>query len=218
MNRPKLPVLIARNRFEEEKGFVAHMNRDGAEIDLLIDSGAYAYWRRGETMTVDNYMAWLDRFPHRGDDYIQLDVIGDVDQTRRNLDAMLKRGFKPWPVFQRGSPEAWLPELAKLGRVVAIGCGIGTPGFMQYAAFWAKRAHELGIPVHVLGISHLGIISKYRPYSCDSSGKFADAGRWGRLDMLDKVYRHGQPIAPKHKALIRSLGFDPGVLRDPTAW
>ena len=169
-------------------------------------------------MTVDNYMRWLETYPYVGQDYIQLDVIGDINQTRRNLDIMLRRGFTPWPVFQRGSPEHWLAELSQLGPVVAVGCGIGTPGYLQYAAYWAKKAQELEIPIHILGVSQLGILRSYKPFSCDSSGKFTDAGRYGRLDMLDKAYSYGDKLLPKHQQLIWSLGFDPGILRDRGAW
>ena len=218
MPSPSMPLLIARNRFEEERGFGRFMKGNQQHVKLLVDSGAYSYWRHGVPMSVDNYMRWLDTFPYVGDDYIQLDVIGDINQTRRNLDIMLRKGFKPWPVFQRGAPEPWLTELAQLGPVVCIGCGIGTPGYQQYAAYWAKKAHELEVPVHLLGVSQLGIIRRYVPFSCDSSGKFADAGRFGRLDMLDQNYFYGQKIKPKHQKMIRQMGFDPDILKRKEAW
>ena len=215
---PPLPLLFARNRFEEEAGVVKFMRAHQGEIKLLVDSGAYAYWKRNDSRTVENYMSWLDRCPFVGDDYIQLDVIGDVNQTRRNLDIMLQKGFRPWPVFQRGAPEHWLAELAQLGPVVAVGCGIGVKGYRQYAAYWAWEAARQEIPVHLLGVLDLGMIRRYAPFSCDSSGAFATAGRFGRLEIADRNYYHGDKISPRDQQLIRSLGFDPGVLRDPGAW
>ena len=162
------------------------------EWNVMLDSGAFTNFTSGkEAITVDDYAAFCLEHKDRFWRIINLDKIGDPEQSHRNLMELHRRGVPALPVFQRGESASKLREMAKLGSPVCIG-GIsqhlGRAEEQAYIASVMKIARSMGIDVHLLGAGRRELI-RYRPFSADNSTWVA-SNRFGRLDAWYKGKNH----------------------------
>src|SRR5229473_997813 len=99
-------------------------------VDLFLDSGAYAAWRRNETLDIYRYIDYIKRNKEYIDYYVNMDVIPgtygytpskqEVDESAKksyeNLQIMKKEGLHPIPVFHQGEDFNWLKRLLSDGE------------------------------------------------------------------------------------------------------
>jgi hypothetical protein len=136
---------------------------------------------------------------------------------------MLKRGFKPVPIFTRGEDPSVLNDYYKTSDVVGIGGLVGTPnnkgfvrGIMRYVG---DRM------VHWLGFVNMQFLRYYRPYMCDSS-TWESAARYGSITLymgngkFKAISRANFQTSPEQAVLdrIRLLGLDPHVFARRASW
>lgn len=173
-----LNILIAYPYMNDALIKLVGANRD--RLRLLLDSGAFTAWKSGKPIALDDYCRFLERL-HTTDAapwrYFVLDVIGDPVGTMKNLDTMVKRGFKPVPIFTRGDDPKRLKEFYAVSDLVGVGGLVRTRRNRGYVNGIMK--HINGRPVHLLGFSDIPFLKFYRPYSCDSSGW--DQGSYGQI-------------------------------------
>lgn len=196
----------------------------GNKARFLLDSGAFTAWRLGKQITLDDYCRFLEGLPTRPWRYFALDEIGNPDGTRRNYELMLRRGFKPLPVYTRGAPIEDLEALYETTDVVGIG-GLVTKhqhpaGYLKF--LWPKLK---GRPVHLLGYTPPEWLKIFRPYSCDSSSwlsgrqygatnLYLGNGRFKGLSRKDFAPLPSEAICQR----IRHYGFDPADFASDSAW
>jgi hypothetical protein len=70
-----------------------------ADIPLMLDSGAYSAWHVGAEIDLGEYIEYCKGHGANFEIQVALDVIGNKERSRPNLDAMLDAGLKPMPVF-----------------------------------------------------------------------------------------------------------------------
>lgn len=153
-------------------------------VDVLVDSGAYSAYSRGEEIDIEEYVTFLREYEDRLWRYIALDVIGDRKQSWRNFEQMLRLGMRPIPVLQFPGSKDELERMYAATDLVAVG-GLVLPGrkgrrrngYVQMVMEWAN-----GRPVHLLGFGDVRYLSKFRPYSCDSSN-WCGAGMFGNIQI-----------------------------------
>jgi len=155
---------ISRN-----KDAMAMLSSHAEHIDLFLDSGAFTAWKSGVSISLDDYCRFLEGCPVKPWRYFMLDVVGNPEATMRNFREMVRRGFRPVPVFTAGSPAEYLEEYFAHSDLVGFG-GIATKGSnatRNYITFMMQRSR--GRNVHLLGYTSLKYLKIFRPYSCDSN-------------------------------------------------
>lgn len=203
---------------------VERLHENAGCIRFLIDCGAFTAWKLGKPVDLDDYCRFLEALPFTPWRYFALDVIGDPHATRQNYDTMLKRGFKPVPIYTRGEDPRALDDYFDTSDVVGLG---GLAGSSQTPAPYLKWLWPQlnGRQVHVLGFSHMEWLKILRPYSCDSSNwlygtRYANVGVYvgrGRIRWINNAKFQTRP-PPDVLDAIAKLGFDPYALQRQTAW
>jgi len=196
---------------------------DRGRIRLLLDSGAFTAWKAGTTISLDEYCRFLETTKLPIWRYFVLDKIGDADETQRNLEIMLKRGFNPIPIFTRGEDPAHLDELYRVSDLVAVGGLVMTGGNTGFVKGIMRHIGERDC--HWLGFTRMDWVKHYRPYSIDSSGwaagvrygclnLYMGGGKYQRLGSEDFIDRPD----PKIMRRLRELGIDPKRLGNRDQW
>jgi hypothetical protein len=192
-------------------------------IRFVLDSGAFTAWKAGKPIELDDYCRFLEQLPVKPWRYFLLDVIGDPHGTMRNYETMLKRGFKPVPIFTRGEDPIVLEDYYKTSEVVGIGGLVGTRrnrGFVN-----GIMKHVGNRKVHWLGFTVPEFVLHYRPYMCDSSS-FDSPLRFGILSLyvgrgkMIKVRSKDFIARPSQDVIdaVRRYGEDPAKLALKSEW
>jgi hypothetical protein len=155
---------------------------EAGQLRFLLDSGAFTAWKSANPIKIDDYCRFLEQLPIMPWRYFALDVIGDPHGTMRNYELMLKRGFKPIPIFTRGENPDVLDEYFKTSDVVGIGGLVGTPRNKGFVKGLSKFIN--GRRVHLLGFTNKSFLKVLKPYSCDSSS-IQSAARYGQVELFD---------------------------------
>lgn len=148
-------------------------------LEAMVDSGAYSAWSRGAEVNVEGYAAVIEKY--QPSEYINLDVIGNREQTDINQDYLEGRGLHPIPVYHAGESMEILSRLA--GKYKRIGIG----GLVELRQRDRQKANTLvqqitndypNIKFHGFGIGslepeHMGL------YSVDST-TWISAARFNR--------------------------------------
>lgn len=214
-------LLIAFPYFSDE--CAARLRADASSVRLLVDSGAFTAWKAGKSIALDDYCRFLETLPVDPWRYFTLDVVGDAHGTMRNYETMLRRGFKPVPIFTRGEDPSVLEDYYRHSEVVGVGGLVGTRknrGFVNgLMKLIGKRK------VHWLGFTVFEYLKFYRPYMCDSSnwesgGRFGaiklymGAGKYRAVAKAEFMHQPPQEVLDR----IAELGFDPYAMRRLSSW
>lgn len=171
----KLNILVAYPYMEDK---IKLINENKHLIRFVLDSGAFTAWKANKKIELDDYCKFIERLPFKPWKYFTLDVVGNPDATLKNYEIMLRRGFKPIPIFTRGEDIKAIDEYYKTSDIVGIGGLVGTPGNKGFVKGIMKIIGNR--KVHWLGFVHLDFIKQYKPYMCDSS-TWSAAPRYGRI-------------------------------------
>lgn len=194
------------------------------QVNWLVDSGAFTAWKASKPIKLDDYCRFIESLPFEPFRYFALDVIGNPEQTFNNYQVMLRRGFKPVPVFTRGDDTSVLDHYYETSDLVAIGGLVGTYKNKGYVKHIMKHIGER--KVHLLGFADLDYLKVYKPYSCDSSSLEGGA-RYGQLSLFcektgkfygTKKTDFQNPPSKKISDLIWSYGTSPRTLSKSESW
>lgn len=221
--RPPLNLLMAYPYIKPDvlRFFVERKS----EIRVLIDSGAFTAWKAGTSISVDDYCRFIESLPIKPWRYFTLDVIGDPHGTLKNYEIMLKRGFKPVPIFTRGEDPSLLEEYYKTSEVVGIGGLVGTEKNKGFVKGIMGKVN--GRKVHWLGFTNLAFLKVFKPYMADSStwemgARYASCslylGRGLPLVQITKKALGNQLRDPAIVQAIQRYGFNPNDLLKPENW
>jgi hypothetical protein len=187
---------------------------------LFSDSGAYSAWTQGAEIKVKDYAAWVKRWSHLLDVYVNLDVVRDPQGTRKNQLEMERLGLNPIPVFHTGSPMSVLDDMCKEYPYIALGGMVGTGAAtnLKWSATCMQRTAEYGTAFHGFGQTSAKVITTLPWYSVDSSSwgaghRFGSVPLWtGREFVKLQIGNHAGVY--KYAAQLRKLGVDPACLAD----
>lgn len=161
----KLNLLVAYPYMNKQ--ILGLLKEHAKDIRFVLDSGAFTAWKAGKSIDLDTYCAFLDELPIKPWRYFALDVVGDPKATKQNYEAMLKRGYKPVPIFTRGEEIDELDWYYNTSDVVGIGGLVGTEGNRGFVKGIMERVGKRR--VHWLGFTELTYMKLFRPYMADSS-------------------------------------------------
>lgn len=160
-------------------------------VDILIDSGAFtdygqkkkalAAGKRHDGITVEEYIAACKRYHGRVWQYIMLDVIQNIEASRRNLAAMVGAGLKPMPVFIYPESYDEVPELVKINPHICVAGGVDAKRrFAQQRYQLTYKASGGEARIHGLGFVKHPDIFRLPLASVDSSS-WCSGGRFGSI-------------------------------------
>ena len=200
--KPKVNILCAFNNLtgkKAQKKMIDCLDRqDPDTFRLIIDSGAYAVWSRGDEISMEAYMAFLKMLPsHWETKAVTLDVIGNPEETHANWCRMLDAGFPDiMPVFTRGDTLERLEEYYAATDYVMLGGVAGGFNNMTRNQNYIKWfvLNNKGRKTHWLGFIETGFVKRFKPYSVDSSSHM-NAQRYADLS----VYQGGARMATVNK-------------------
>ena len=182
---PKLNILISFPYFN--KKIIAILKEDQSFINLLVDSGAFTAWKKNESVKLESFLSFLDQLKNEGINiwkYFMLDVIGDPEGTRKNLEDMVSLGYSPIPIFTRGEAISEINHLYERFDLIAVGGLVGT---LKNRGYVKRIMREVGDrKIHWLGFTEQKFLPIYRPFSVDTSG-WTGQVRYGGL----KIYTRG---------------------------
>ena len=188
--------------------------RPQRQVRLLLDSGAYAAWRRGETINIYDYIEYIKRYQDHIEHCVNLDIIPGAHKTYPTPDEvedsakrsyehqqiMKAHGLNPIPVFHQGESFSWLRRYMDDGEpYIGISPLLDIQGWKGADPdVWLDQAFdfvtdEKGYPLvktHGFGLNSLKYLKRYPWYSVDATS-WAQMGNFGRI--LVPSYRDGKP-------------------------
>lgn len=217
----KLRILVAYPYMKENA--IQSLQDIGGDLEFLLDSGAFTAWKAGKEINVDDYCNFIEKLPITPWRYFNLDKIGDPHGSMENYQTMIKRGFKPLPVFTRGESVDYIDEYYKTSDVLGIGGLVGTKGNKGFVKGVMK--HIGNRKVHWLGFTSSDYVNHYKPYMCDCSS-WSYATRYGDLQLyigqgkIKSIHRKEFYKKPDDLILntISSYGVDPKLLAKEESW
>ena len=159
-------------------------------VNLLLDSGEFSAWRRGTSIDLKKYIAYIKENEKYLFGYVNVDKIpGVFGQPRtmkevqesakigyNNLQKMKDAGLSPIPVFHQGESFDWLERMLKDGERY-IGISSSKDLWANEQRMWLDQVFTLltdskGRPLiktHGFGITRPAFIFRYPFYTCDST-------------------------------------------------
>jgi hypothetical protein len=157
---------------------------------IILDSGAFSAWSRGEVLNLDDYIAFIFANCEYFDHYVNLDFIpgsfgvipslAEVEASAQkswdNFLYMESHGLKPMPVFHMGESFGWLHKMIQHGCDY-IGISPANDRPTAQKRLWLDRVFtEIGdssgrpvVKTHGLGVTAIPLLTRYPWYSVDSS-------------------------------------------------
>ncbi len=166
-------------------------------IRLLLDSGIFSSWQRGETLPIKDYIAYIKDLKPYFSSYVSMDSIPGKAGTKRTNDQVAKSaelsyknqqimkdaGLTPIPVFHQGESFSWLERYLKDGE---LHIGISSAKDLSHPenAKWLDEVFTLltnkdGSPIvrtHGFGITKPAFLSRYPFATVDSTTWSLSAG------------------------------------------
>jgi hypothetical protein len=194
------------------------------KIRVMLDSGAYSAWTHNKSISLPEYIQFIEACKDHVWLYVNLDVIpGSIDRKRTeadtskaakqsyaNLQKMKEAGLKPLPVFHQGEDWSWLEKMIEDGEeYIGISTAKNQPNIVQekwldkFFSVVTNRDGRPVIKVHGFGSAHVTLLKRHPYYSVDSAG-WRIAAAYGK--MYVPPYHAGKPQWLMHPFLVTMTG------------
>lgn len=185
-----------------------HKKRRILNKKLFLDSGAFSAFTQGEKIDIDKYINFIKKNEQYLKVYASLDVIGDWEKSRKNLEYMESRGLKPLPTFHYASPIKELKRLVKKYDYIALGGLVPISLNRKKMEGWLDNCFSIikgSSKVHGFGVNALWAWEKYPFYSVDATS-------WLMGGKFRRIVKFDQQIG-KIKAYNRKSGRGPNEMK-----
>jgi hypothetical protein len=142
------------------------------QVDIIMDSGAFSVYTKGEVIDMDAYIEYIKEWKRYLTAYVALDVIGDAEGSFKNWIIMKEAGLDPIPIYHLHEPTELLYRYMKLTNYIGVG-GVASRmtarnNKILFDNFWRRVVDEEGMPkvkVHGMGITDVDVMTRY-PWFC----------------------------------------------------
>lgn len=172
----------------DEEDEVPSHGMEPFSVELMLDSGAFGAWTRGESIDVEDYIAFVREFGDLFHSVVNLDVIpGDFGRKKtvrdvehaaeasyENLQAMKEAGIPAVPVFHQGEDWRHLTRLLEDGEPYVGISPSGDSISMNHGWFeqvFDRITDSRGMPyikTHGFGVTAVPVLRRFPWYSFDS--------------------------------------------------
>tara|TARA_Y100001973_G_C5209184_1_gene344103 strand:- start:30544 stop:31656 length:1113 start_codon:yes stop_codon:yes gene_type:complete len=182
------PVLISYHYLRKSKPLCCVFDemRKRNVTELMVDSGAFSAKHIGAEIDLNTYNDFAQRCEDTGPvwNWVMLDVIGDSDQTLKNLDITVSRGLQPMPVLTADMSLDRAKDLCDINRSMCVAGGTDRyPGWKPtlMRRYWdAYEATDRKGLLHGLGFVNYPESFQCPLTSCDSTA-FINGQRFGSV-------------------------------------
>lgn len=158
-------------------------------VRLMLDSGAYSCWRKGEVLDVERYGEFILEHKDYVNQVVNLDVIPgefgrvpsayevekSADQGHGNLLKLREMGIEAMPVFHQGESLSYLEQMLQ-EKFDYIGISPANDRTTKQKRAWLDEVFEYlcgskGFPsakTHAFGVTALDLVDEYPWFSYDS--------------------------------------------------
>lgn len=160
-------------------------------VNIMLDSGAFSAWRKGEKISIRDYISFIKKHRDQIEFYISLDIIpgegkpvskrttADCERSAKlsyeNLQRMADADLRPIPVFHYGERMYWLERMIDEGWDY-MGLASGHYAGIPVKRKWLDQCFRLIcsktgpniIRTHGFALSVITLIYDYPWYSVDS--------------------------------------------------
>jgi len=164
--------------WERSSNLVDYILDINPKVNIMLDSGAYSAWKKKEEVDLNEYIEYCKANKDRLYSMVNLDVIGNAEQSLENFKIMKKEGLDVVPVFHRVSgvidPIEHLHYYCKHSERIALSGYAQTKFQIREMINYTKKMFDI-IPkdkkIHLLGLTNARIIMAVgeRIESVDSS-------------------------------------------------
>lgn len=162
---------------------------------VIIDSGAFTAFTTGKIIKPQAYAEWALDFKTRWEAkmrslcFMNLDVIGDQEETWKNQEILENLGMQPIPIVTRGAAKNHLDRAIANYHYIALGGLVPVAAQPKQLRAWLDWCFAIIVAhfkktgvmpkVHLLGITSDWTIKRYPCFSSDSSA-WISCLRFGR--------------------------------------
>jgi hypothetical protein len=191
------------------KNKIKKVNEIFKDYKLIMDSGAFSFYRKNKEMTSESWLLFIDEIKNYCTEIISLDVIGNAEKTLSNY-IEISKSLKVIPTFHVGSDIKYFKKYLELTDRICIGgmvtLGSNTSILLKYLdEIFSCLDYTKQLPkLHAFGIFNQKILEKYPFYSSDSSTWNAYV-KFGEIEYFDEI--KGKYRLKNFKKLLGLEGF-----------
>lgn len=160
-------------------------------LDMMLDSGAFGAWTRGQKIDIDLYIAFIKANAEHINTYVNLDtipatlgVVATPKQVEESAEAswasliyMEAHGLKPIPVFHQGERFEWLHRMMDHGCPYIGISPSNNNNVTSQKQIWLDTVFDVicdaegwpKVKTHAFGMTALPLLQRYPWYSADST-------------------------------------------------
>lgn len=179
------PEILESYLFFKSKNIAAYLHSKGiTKGKLFLDSGAFSAFTRNVQINIDDYCDFIKSHSASIEMYAALDVIGNAEATRKNVEYMEAKGLHPLPTFHYKSPISELHRMCEKYDYIALGGLVPIARQRKRMQAWLDTCFSVikqywPIKVHGFGVNAYWAWERYPFYSVDAtswqaSGRFAE--------------------------------------------
>jgi len=191
LSRLDVSINYLRSYFEMKKtqDFISNDSID----KYFLDSGAYSAKTLNKDIDINRYIEYIKKYGDNFEVFASLDVIGNAEDSVKNLIYFENNDLHPLPTFHYGSHEKYLDYYADrydyigLGGMAGQGTGINqlTPWFQKiFSKYQEKKFHGFGI-------TNISLLKMFPWHSVDST-TYLNGSRYGHIIHDSKQIHHSQ--------------------------
>jgi len=186
------------------------------KCNVLFDSGAFSAFTTGKKININEYAEFIKNFSIKWKgkikslNFINLDIIGNADESWNNQEKMEKLNVNPLPVIHKGGFKNWhLEKACKEYKYFCVGGLVGKDRkkeiipFLDYCynyimAYYKKT--NIMPKIHLLGVADPKVLYRYPAFSCDSTA-YMSVNKYGnsRFLKMNNIPKGGLKHKKKYK-------------------
>lgn len=179
---------------------------DWGSEGLMLDSGAFTEFTTGKPVNINHLIAFIKKY--KPEHAIQLDVIGDDDNTWRNYQYMVDQGLDNiLPVIHYKASEKHIKRVLAASDYVLLGGLVPLTRRPAVLRAWLDYLYSnFGLKdkkIHALGVTTKWCLQRYPFYSTDSSSALSIT-RYPSSNKTEIMHQK-----TKHYTELYKIGIDP---------
>jgi len=166
-------VLVSYYALQKnENSYIEKIKEFSKIFNIFLDSGAFSSFTKKEEINIDKYIEFVYKVKEYIKLYAGLDVIGDWETTKKNIEYMESKGLNPLPTFHFKSPKEELERMIEKYNYIALGGLVPLATKKRILKNWLDYCFTIiknKTKVHGFGLFSSFALKRYPFYSIDTT-------------------------------------------------